>query len=338
MRAVIMKSHMVVVGVCFAISSVSAKDEVLDAHAFLPLFERNTIARKVLDMSYSVNSKGKHLSNSFSFQSDVHLVFDAETGKYRRERKYYPDPADTNSYTFSVQIWNENEYIEWDRVVNSRLGFRALGAGIYEESGRAMIRARPLGDIVIPLDIMFLFGIFPRTFAQTVPEQNPKLRNMTGDVITIETQHNKFVFSRKNSALEKIEFYDKGEVELVFNLFNHIECSGVWIPLRIVMIIGKRDSEDITEIFVDPKTLRLLDKVEDDSIFNETLPSGCYVNDDIKKTAYTLTMLDNPPQDVEALQKMLEKMLEQAEEQKATVEKTEQEKKGRSSNVREFGQ
>jgi hypothetical protein len=309
-----MKSYTVVLGVCLVTSCVSAKDETQDVYAFLPLFERNSIARKVLDMSYSVNCEGKRLDESYSFQSDVHLVFDAETGKYRREGRYYPDPADTNSYEFSMQIWNEKEHIRWDRVVDGRPGFRALGAGIYEAPGRATIRGRPLGDTVVPLDIVFFFDGFPRTFAETVPKQNPKLVSMAGGTITIETQYNTFVFSKKTGALEKVEYLDQGEANVVVKLSHHVERSGVWIPLRIVFMFGKENSGHITEISVAPQTLRLLDKVEDDSIFSETLPPRCYVNDDIRKNAYRVTTLDtNPPQDAEAIQKMLDKMLEQTE-------------------------
>lgn len=312
-----MKFYAGVLGVCFVISSIAANKVTKDVHAFLPLFERNSINRKVLDMRFSVICKGNNGYKSYVQHSDVHLVFDAETSKYRRENKYYPDPADTNSYKFSVQVWNEKEYIKWDRVVDGRPGFRVLGHGIYEAPGTAEIRGRPLGDIIIPFDILFLFDVFPRTFAQTVPEQNPTLGRVMGSTITIETERNTFVFSKKTGALEKIDYLDKGKINSTVKLSSHVERSGVWLPLRFIFIEGK---EDITEVSVDPKTLRLLDKVEDDSIFSETLPAGCYVNDYIKKTNYTITTLDNPPQDVEALQKVLDKMLDQAEEQKVTVE------------------
>lgn len=321
MRVAVIKACVVVLGSCLVTSSVSAQAETLDVHAYLPLFDRNSIARKVLDMRYSAICKGKRLNKSYAVHSDGHLVFDAATGMYRSERRYYSDPADTNSYKLTVEVWNGKEHIEWKRDVDGRPGFRALGAGIYEAPGTAMIRSRPLGDTVVPSTITFFFAVFPRTWAETVPDQNPKLGRVTEGTITIETEGNTFLFSKKTGALEKIDARDKGGVYYTVRLSNHVESSGVWIPLRIIEIIGKEEDGNVSEISVERQTLRVLDKAGDDAVFRETLPVGCYVGDEIKKTGYWITTLDNPPPDVEALKKTLDKMLEQAEEQKAAVEK-----------------
>lgn len=105
------------------------------------------------------------------------------------------------------------------------------------------------------------------------------------------------------------------------NLSDHVERSGILVPLRIVRAYydnsGKMDA--CYEYSVDPQTLRILDTV-DDSVYSVALPTGCHVDDDIRKRSYTVTAVDTLPNDVEAVQKVLEEMLEQAEEQKAAVE------------------
>lgn len=313
-----MKCCIRVLSFCLAMR-VLAQNQQPDIHALLPLFERNTIAKKVLDMQYSIINKGDHLNGSDSIPINVHLVFDANTGKYYRESRCYSEPANTNIFDLSVSVWNEKEYVKWDRSVSEKLGFRILGPGVYEEPGRATLRARPLGEIV-PMAIMFFFDKFPRTFAESVPENNPKLGSIDGDKIIIETQHHTFVFSKKTGALEKIKYFDNGKVNATIMLSNHVELTGVLIPLKIVFVFGDEKLGHGAEININPQTVRLFDEVEDDSIFNVSLPSGCFVSDQIGKRAYMVTTLEDPPQDVKALEQMLEQMLEQAEEQKATVE------------------
>ena len=104
---------------------------------------------------------------------------------------------------------------------------------------------------------------------------------------------------------------------------NHVEVSEIWIPLRIVETRRNLDGkESYIGIFsVDPKTLRLFDKVKDPSIFNEAFPAGAVVNDQIRKRSYIVTPVDTLPNDVGALTKALEKMVEQALEQKEEAEK-----------------
>ena len=70
---------------------------------------------------------------------DMCLVFDAETGKYREERKYY-NPNDTSSYHFFVDIWDGEESVSWIRQVSTNQGHRALGADMYEHPGTPEIK------------------------------------------------------------------------------------------------------------------------------------------------------------------------------------------------------
>jgi len=67
-----------------------------------------------------------------------------------------------------------------------------------------------------------------------------------------------------------------------------VERSGIWIPLKIVRIIYSNDWFTKSEEIVDPETLRLLDAVEDASIFNAALPVGCDVRDRIRNRSYTV--------------------------------------------------
>ena len=322
-------SYVVVLVFSFVLSSVSATEgETLDIQAFLPLFEQNTLGRKILDVSYSEKFAYKVFDKIISGTRDTRLIFDAETGNYREEEKYYDDPSDTNVYSFTVRMWNGKESVAWVRPVSTRPGSRDLGQGVYEHAGNAGINGTPLSRI--PPFVSFYYDTSSNPFAKTVRLHNPKLGDFAGDTVTIETLLNKFVFSKKNCALEGVYYYnpigdtrdDKTVAWVTYELSDHVELSGIWIPLRIV-ITGPEPSgreKPKVEISVDPKTLRLLDKVEDPSIFNEQLPAGCMVNDTTRKKSYMVKTVDRLPNDVDAIQKMLEKLLEQADEQKAAIE------------------
>ena len=310
----------IILDVCLMISSVSAKDETLDIQMCLSLMERNSIARKILDVKFSLKNETFWNGRNFS-QQDVHLVVDANKGMYHEETKSYnTNPIDTNDYELVIDTWNGEEYVSWTRVISTSPGFRVLGQGIYEHPGGVVIKNRTPFYGELPYFLEFNFEEFPRSFAETVPNQNPRLV-LSGNTIIIETEWNKFEFSKKTGILEKLFFYtwDKDDQRVIgqtYDFSNHIELSGIWIPLNIIgkvwfenKVISKVD------ISVDSTTLRLLDKMDDPSIFNEVLPAGCAVKDQIRKKSYIVTTADTLPNDVEALRQVLEKMLEQAQEQ-----------------------
>ena len=305
----VMKWCAIAVGVLLLMSPVRAEGEALDVQAFLPLFEKNSLARKTLDMRYSRDSTLNYSGKILSGKEDVHLVFDAGTGKYRKEEKRYDDPADASVYHFTVKMWDGKELVSWERFVDKKPGFRALESGVFEQPGSAEISSQPDDEIPTGItDILFFFDDFPCTFAETVPKQNPKLGSVSGDTVTIETKGNKFVFSKKTGTLERIDHYSDPKTKTVYKTYElsgHVECSGVWIPLRIVETYFVRGERlGISEISVDPKTLRLLDKVEDKSIFKAALPVGCVVHDGIRKKSYTVKTVGM--EFVEAWERVLE--------------------------------
>ena len=306
----------------FVLSSVSAKAETLDVKTFLPLFERNSIARKILNMNYSLTYKENQSGQMNSSKRNVHLVFDAERGTYREEVKYYDDPSNEDLYKFYVNMWNGEEFVTWVRPVSKESGVRSLGSGIYEYPGHATIYNQPFTET--PSSVAFF------TNMKAIAGRNPKLVDITRDTISIETKRNKFEFSKKTGALKKLDYYNsKMTIWKTYEFSNHVEHSEIWMPLQI-MIIGRELDGSVwytTEISIDPETLRILDEIDNPSIFKETLPAGCVVNDTIRKQSYIVTTADTLPNDVEALKKTLEKMLEQAQEQAEAVEKEAAEKK-----------
>ena len=71
-------------------SNVSAKDETLDTQAFLPLFERNSIARKVLEKHVSwVRPVSKKLGFR-AFESGVYEYSGHAVIKKQPFIKYHP--------------------------------------------------------------------------------------------------------------------------------------------------------------------------------------------------------------------------------------------------------
>jgi hypothetical protein len=313
------------VGVSFFVFPISAEEKKPDVQIYLPLLERNSLGRKALDVSYSVSYEA-HFQGKSSFGTrDVQLVFDAETGKYREEVKVCNNPKDPDVYSLDVDIWNGKESVSWSRSVSKTPGSRALGSGVFEYPGSAMIQSQPAFG-KIPSFVSFFYDTSFRPFAKSVPELNPKLGNMAGDTLTIETRWNKFEFAKKTGALVRLEYnsINKDNVTKTWKTYDfskHVECSGIWIPLRVVETELDNDGKARYKgiISVNSKTLRLIDKVED-SLFNVSLPAGCGVDDRIRKKVYTVTTVDNLPNDVEAVKQSLEKLLKQAEEQKAAVE------------------
>jgi hypothetical protein len=318
--------YQIIACIIFIILSSTAKENGLDVQDLLPMFGRNSIERKVLDVTYSVNDEMKIRGESNSFKRDVHLLFDTATGRYREEIKVYKNPKDINTYRFYVSVWDGKEFLSLDRPVSENLGSRMLGPSIYEYPGHVVIESQPRRKI--PSFAGFYYDTANHLFAKSVPDANPQLKEISEDTVTIETPLNMFEFSRKTTALKKVIYYwgnstNERKIRKTYDCSNHKDCSDVWIPCRIIVteFSFKDGSEKYRgEITVDPQKLRLRETT-DDALFHETLPAGCGVDDRIRKKIYEVTTLDtNPPQDVEALQKMLDTMLEQAEEQKAAVE------------------
>ncbi|NCB26714.1 MAG: hypothetical protein EOM62_14775 [Bacteroidia bacterium] len=313
--------------VFFYVYPVSAEDKTPDIQTYLPLFERNSLGRKILDVRYSFKPRQKlgPSKGLIVYPQDVHLVYDVETGKYRIETKVYDRPNETNRYSHAIKIWDGNKSLNWTRNVYPKLGNPFLGRSMRETPGVASIGGNP--DRPFFLYIYYLTNDQPLT--KVVSENNSRLTSIAGDAITIETKISKFLFSKKTGALGKIVCYiptsmtndNEKIIHETLNLSNHVECSGFLVPLRIVRTTydtnGEKDAS--YEYSVDPQSLRMLDTV-DDSVFSVALPAGCYVDDDIGKRSYTVTTIDALPNDVEAVRKALEKMLEQAQEQKAAVE------------------
>ena len=291
-----MRLCVMVLGIFLILPNVSAENDVPDVQAFLPLFERNSLGRKVLDVRFSVITEVDYGDKAMSVKVDIHVVFDAETEKYRAEVTYYHNkpPNDADASDFHVTMWDGKEFVEWKRqVIKDEPGFRALGLGIYEDPGEAIISGRPETPPFVSYCYCTHYADrYCVPFSKTIPEQNPKLVSTAGDTITIEAAIGHalrtFTFSKKTGALKTFVYATPNrENEMIAretsDYFDHVECSGVWIPLRSTHISREHDGRVFakTEVSVDPKTLRLLDKVEDASIFSKALPAGCIVNDQI---------------------------------------------------------
>jgi len=318
----VLKSCITVIAPILFVFPIFATNEAENVETYLTLLERNSIARKILEVSCSVALEGTMHDKSFAQTNRaVYLVFDAETGKYREEEKVYDKANSTDSYLSRVGIWNGKEYVSVERHVSQRPGTRAIGAGVYETPGSAVILNYPYK--LIPSYAGFFYDWNDCLFSKaSLKKNNPTLMNTSGDTVIIRADGNKFELSRKTGVLKRLEYIDHTKNPCkIYEFSNHLECSGVWLPLRVVETI----SEPTSRLFykkvytVDPLSIRLIDKV-DDSLFNESLQAGCVVNDQIRKREYVVTTVASLPNDVEAVKKALEKMLNQAEEQKAAVE------------------
>lgn len=318
-------SVMLAVGIYMCVCAALADEKALDIQMYLPLIEKNLFGQKVLDVRYS--SKPRQLrKESIVYPEDVHLVYDAESGRFRQETKEYR-PNETNRYYITVDIWDGNKFLSWRRIAFSEPRSSLPGKIVRETPGAASIISKP------PIPLPYLVGIYylpdARPLSEALTEKNLRRASIVGDTITIETEDIKSSFSKSTGAVHEIIYYfhtlrTKNNNKMFYetlNLSNHVECSGFLVPLRIIRTYYDKSGEvDASyEFSVDPQTLRMLDTV-DDSVFSVALPAGCYVDDDIGKRSYTVTTIDALPNDVEAVRKALEKMLEQAQEQKAAVE------------------
>jgi len=307
----------------------------MNVQVYLPLLERNSIAGKVLYVTYSLVYEYERNGEKNSGKKVVHLVFDAGTEKYREETKHYHNSVDENGWRFDVRKWDGKEYLSWDRHIDNELGFRALGNGIYEDPGSARIDVSPTLRMVrtkegeaTGIELPEFAKIFYTPWPTYIPFDkvgfilDSKVGDIDADTITLEAESYTFQISKKNGALKRLIFHwspgadGKRFVVETVDFSNHLECAGVWIPLRITRNNYEPENTIKEEYFVDPTTLRLLDVVEDSSIFNILLPAGCGVFDKIRKNFYTVTTADTLPADVNALKQVLDKMLEQAQEQK----------------------
>ena len=290
-----MKRCAVVAGVLLMLSPVMAEGEA-DIQTVLPLFEKHSLERKILIVNYSATYELNlpDLDITHSGKYDVSLVFDSETGRYREEKKYYNGQDDAELSNIQVDMWNGEESVSWSRSVSANRGYRILGQGVYEHPGKAVIKSQSFW-VPTPFASFYWDTAAGSPIAKVLPEQNPKLR-VIGDTITIETKRKKFELSKRTGVLERLDGYSLGEdgermTEVAggsYEFSDYVERSGVWIPLQIV--VTHRDTESgawtKANFSVDPETLRLLDKVEDESIFNAVLPTGCYVEDEIRNRTY----------------------------------------------------
>jgi hypothetical protein len=197
---------------------------------------------------------------------------------------------------------------------------------VYEDPGNATIKDKSSPAVPYFVSMYYTFYDF-KPFVQVISEGDTIREDIEKGTITYETQCFKFVFLRKDGVLIQMTwfgFHDGGKkwAFRTYEFSNHIECSGIWMPLRITVVSNTPNGEykRTTEISVDKKSLRLLDTI-DDSCFRATMPPGCVVSDKIQKKDYIVTSLETLPNDIEAVKQALEKLLEQAEEQEAAVEK-----------------
>jgi len=328
MNAFAAVASVVALGASVAASGVSAKDETPDVQAFLPLLKRNSIVGKVLDVTYSLNYEEEVDGSVSSRKQDTRLVFDAPTGRCRKETKHYLSPAEAKEYDYdyelAVDMWDGKEHASWSRLISQKPGFRMLKQGVYEHPGSVVVTDRN-SFATPPSFVMFCLDESLRPFAETVPKQSPKLA-LAGNTVTVETEGNRFEFSRKTAALERLSSYGRDEdgkriVIRTLDLSDHVERSGVWIPLKIVDKVWLNNQVIMkAEQTADPKKLRLLDKVDAPSTFNETFPAGCFVKDDIRNKSYRVATPAPLPSGAEALKQTFEKMLGPAQEQKKTTE------------------
>jgi hypothetical protein len=218
-------------------------------------------------------------------------------------------------------MWDGKEYVSWKRFARRKPGHRAAEPVGFLGAGLAEISSQPTETIPPSRErISVFFEEFPQSFAETVPGQNPKLKKIVGDTIHIETGGHKFEFSKKISALKRIDFIEGKEVYKTYKLSDHVESSGIWIPLRIVLFdYGNTTRGESTTISVDPKTLRLRDSLEDTSIFNEALPAGCGVNDKIRQRVYVVPTADEVLEKWDMWMQVFKKSLKQVQEHKDAI-------------------
>lgn len=311
---------LIVLCVCLAISVVSAFAESPDIQKYLPLFERNSLGGKILDLRYRVGGK-----------ATGHIIFDAGTGNFREETPFQTRQDVTLLF---VCMWDGKEFVKLTSAISDVSETHSSKEIPFE-----LPRTAVISDALYrcPSLLSFCCDALGRPISKTVLDDDPKLVAVSGDTITIEGKTRKFEFSKKTSALKRIEDYyfsnsNQRTLYQSYDFSDHVECSGVLIPLRIVNnYIPCNGPQLKNEWCIDPKTLHLLDKV-DVNLFHEPLPVGCRVTDQIRKTEYTVTTPDTTlPQDVKSVQMILDAMIDQAEKQ-MTANEGDQEQKQRQEH------
>ena len=184
-----MRSFATILVVSLYVFPVSAEDKTPDIQAYLPLFERNSLGQKILDVRYSVKIR-EDTDKTFSDKQDAHLVYDVETGKYRMELKRYNRPNETNRYLRTVSIWDGNKSMTRMSHVSPEPESPFLGGRMCESPGIAFIKSRPLFRPFF-LDYCLTGN---RPWAKVISKGNPRLTSIAGDAITIETEFSKFLF------------------------------------------------------------------------------------------------------------------------------------------------
>ena len=297
-----------------------------DIQAYLHLFKKNSIAGKVLDVTYSMTGEGYEDGNVYTGTPQrVHLVFDTQTGKHREETTRERESSDDEDYFrpgttifdshVEINIWDGKEFVRW-----------YPGRHILDKQGRCEYvsgYARITDWCESHLMFLRLFGYNSRKnnrlsfhpFEEWITECDPKIERPDRDTITIDTELYKFEFSKKSGILKRFTFFQpvwdeennkekEGEryVDEIYDFSNHVERSGIWLPLTVTISepvrktkLGLPSGEVIDTSMggtvtysVDPDTLRLLDQAEDPSVFTANLPVECSVEDKIRKDKYTI--------------------------------------------------
>ncbi|MCL1921322.1 MAG: thioredoxin family protein [Kiritimatiellaeota bacterium] len=299
-------------------STVPAGGGAAGIEAYLPLFQKNSLAGKVLYVTYSTRSESYRDGNvSVGPGKNVRLVFEAATGRHREEtgRGLEQRDADarpgTTIYDHAVEIntWDGEEYVRWypaRHFVDAQGGYEYVSGiatvGTYS-SALLFLRAWGHWGGCVPLSPL----------EERILAEDPRIE-VDGDTVTIDDLHlSKFEFSKKNGILKRYTFFQPGwdmenqrelweerYVDETYDFSNHVERAGVWMPLTItvnspIRTVGMRNPDGEVkemsmghkmEYTVDPETLRLLDEAEDPSVFVADLPVGCHVEDTIRQEIY----------------------------------------------------
>ena len=294
--------------------------------ACLPLFRRNSIAGKVLDVAYSANAEIYRDGNVSSNRLDAHLLFDTRTGRYRAETKRdaiinIPPEIQEQLGTLildkdvAIDTWDGKEHVEWHPNCHS-----LERGGMEYRSGSARVSDE---SVTFSLSFMRYFGertsddeegrCFCPWDTYISSAKDPTIGHVDGDTVAVETTYYKFEFSKKTGVFKRCTHYHfvwdeeakqarMGEkyVSEIHDFSNHVERNGVWLPLTVVNTSPVRKANvwfadgEVKEVSlghrieysVDPGTLRLLDEAEAPSVFSVELPEGCHVTDEIRKEVY----------------------------------------------------
>jgi hypothetical protein len=199
-----------------------------------------------------------------------------------------------------------------------------MGQGIYEYPGHALILEHPFQKI--PDFVRVFYGVKYVPWGKWVFDSGPTIAH-SADMIAIDSENNKFEFSKKAGTLEKLTFYkwDDDDNRIIWKTYwlsKHVERSGVWLPLHIIHTQPDEDDRKSFkgEFSVAPEALLLLDTVEDLSIFTEAImPAGCVVRDEIRKVTYMVPTADEMLDKWETWVRVFKKRLKQVQEHKDTI-------------------